>query len=92
MKERLSIMDRRRFIEFSIAALTVGFVSLLASCSQTENIPTLGNQEKLWKLTAASEKVNEPVDLAYVKNTPAFYRDASFGKTDPNFKPKTGGG
>ena len=85
-------MDRRRFIEFSIAALAAGVVSILAGCGKTENIPKLGNQEKLWKMTAASEKVNEPVDLAYVKNTPAFYRDASFGKEDPNFKPKTGGG
>ena len=65
---------------------------LIAGCSKTETVPTLANQEKLWKMTAAAEKVNEPVDLAYVKNTPAFYRDASFGKEDPNFKPKTGGG
>ncbi len=85
-------MDRRRFIEFSIAALAAGALSMLAGCSKTETVPTLGNQEKLWKMTAASEKVNEPVDLAYAKNTPAFYRDASFGKEDPNFKPKTGGG
>ena len=85
-------MDRRRFIEFSIAALTAGALSFMAGCSKTETLPKLGNQEKLWKMTAASEKLNEPVDLAYVKNTPAFYRDASFGKVDPNFKPKTGGG
>ena len=43
-------------------------------------------------MTSASEKMNEPLNLAYAKNTPAFYRDASFGKEDPNFKPKTGGG
>jgi hypothetical protein len=85
-------MDRRRFIEFSIAALSAGLFSILAGCSKTETLPKLGNQEKLWKMTAAAEKVNEPVDLAYAKNTPAFYRDASFGKEDPNFKPKTGGG
>ena len=85
-------MDRRRFIEFSIAALTAGTLSFMVGCSKTETVPKLGNQEKLWKMTAATEKLNEPVDLAYVKNTPAFYRDASFGKEDPNFKPKTGGG
>jgi len=85
-------MDRRKFIEFGIAALSAGAVAMLAGCSKTENIPKLGNQEKLWKMTAASEKVNEPVDLAYAKNTPALYRDTSFGKVDPNFKPKTGGG
>jgi hypothetical protein len=85
-------MDRRRFIEFSIAALAAGATALLVGCSKTEVVPPLGNQEKLWKMTAASEKVNEPVDLAYAKNTPAFFRDASFGKVDPNFKPKIGGG
>lgn len=85
-------MDRRRFIEFSVAALAAGAAAMLAGCSKTEPVPSLGNQEKLWKMTAASEKVTEPVDLAYAKNTPAFYRDASFGKVDPNFKPKTGGG
>ena len=85
-------MDRRRFIEFGIAALAAGALSAVVGCSRTETVPALTNQEKLWKMTAAAEKVNEPVDLAYVKNTPAFYRDASFGKEDPNFKPKTGGG
>ncbi len=85
-------MDRRRFIEFTIAALAAGALSAVAGCGKTEAPPALANQEKLWKMTAAGEKVNEPVDLAYVKDTPAFYRDASFGKEDPNFKPKTGGG
>ena len=85
-------MDRRRFFEFAVAALAAGVVTVLGGCSKTESIPKLGNQEKLWTMTAASEKLNEPVDLAYVKNTPAVYRDASFGKEDPNFKPKTGGG
>jgi hypothetical protein len=85
-------MERRRFIEFGIAALAAGALSLIAGCSKTEAVPKLSNQEKLWKMTAAGEKVNEPVDLSYVRNTPAFYRDASFGKEDPNFKPKTGGG
>ena len=85
-------MERRRFIEFGIAVLAAGALSAVVGCSKTETVPKLANQEKLWKMTGAAEKVNEPVDLAYVKNTPAFYRDASFGKEDPNFKPKTGGG
>jgi hypothetical protein len=85
-------MERRRFIEFGIVALAAGALSAIAGCGKTETVPQLANQGKLWKMTAAAEKVNEPVDLAYVKNTPAFYRDASFGKEDPNFKPKTGGG
>jgi len=85
-------MDRRRFIEFGIAALAAGALSAITGCSKTETAPKLANQEKLWNMAEAAEKVNEPVDLAYAKNTPAFYRDASFGKEDPNFKPKTGGG
>ena len=85
-------MERRRFIEFGIAVLAAGTLSAIVGCSRTEAVPKLANQEKLWKMTAAAEKVNEPVDIAYAKNTPAFYRDASFGKEDPNFKPKTGGG
>lgn len=86
-------MDRRRFIEIGAAALAVGAAALLAGCGKTEPVPaTMGNQEKLWKMAAASEKVAEPVDLPYAKNTPALFKDASFGKEDPNFKPKTGGG
>lgn len=85
-------MDRRRFIELGIAAMATGAAAVLAGCSKTESVPLMGNQDKLWTMTATSEKVNEPVDLAYAKNTPAFFRDASFGKEDPNFKPKTGGG
>ena len=86
-------MDRRRFIEFGIAALAAGAAAMLAGCGKTEAVPHLGgNQEKLWTLTTASGKVSEPLDLAYTKNTPAFYREASLGKVDPNFKPKTGGG
>jgi hypothetical protein len=30
--------------------------------------------------------------LAYSKNTPALYRDASMGKADPSFIPKVSGG
>ena len=85
-------MDRRKFFGFAVAAVAAGVVSVLGGCSKTETSPKLGNQEKLWTMTAASEKLNEPVDLAYAKNTPAVYRDASFGKEDPSFKPKTGGG
>jgi hypothetical protein len=85
-------MDRRQFFAIAVCALGTGVFSVLGGCGKKENAPRLGNQEKLWKMTDASEKLNEPVDLAYAKNTPALYRDASFGKEDPNFKPKTGGG
>ena len=83
---------RSEFIEFGIAALAAGALSAVVGCSKTETVLKLANQEKLWNMAEAAEKANEPVDLAYAKNTPAFYRDASFGKEDPNFKPKTGGG
>lgn len=86
-------MDRRRFIEIGAAALAAGAAALIAGCSKTEPVPAaMGNQEKLWKLAAASGKVAEPVDLPYAKDTPALFKDASFGKEDPNFKPQTGGG
>ena len=85
-------MERRGFIRFGIVALAAGVVSLFMGCTKTESAPKLANQEKLWTMTAASEKVNEPIDLAYAKNTPAFFRDASLGKEDPNFKPKVVGG
>lgn len=86
-------MDRRRFIELGIAALATGAAAMVAGCGKTEQAPPrAGNQDKLWKMTDVSEKVTEPIDLAYAKNTPALFRDASFGKEDPNFKPKTGGG
>ena len=85
-------MDRRTFIESIFAALAVGGISILAGCSKKEKPARLGNQEKLWKMAAGPEKMEEPLDLAYTKDTPAIYRDASMGKEDPNFKPKIGGG
>jgi two-component system response regulator AtoC len=51
-----------------------------------------GNQGKLWQLASGQAKSEEPVDLAYAKETPALYRDASMGKADPNFVPKITGG
>ena len=91
-KERPRVMDRRTFIESVIAALAVGGISFLAGCSQKESASRMGNQEKLWKMASAADKPDEPLELAYAKNTPAFFRDASMGKPDPNFKPKIGGG
>lgn len=85
-------MERRGFIKFGMVALAATIVPLLASCRRAEKAPQIANQEKLWNLTAASGKVDEPIELAYTKDTPAFYRDASHGKEDPNFKPKIGGG
>ncbi len=85
-------MERRRFIETLFSALALGGLFLLGGCAKTEKSAGFGNQEKLWELTAGQKKIDEPVELAYSKNTPALYRDASMGKADPNFVPKLTGG
>ena len=85
-------MDRRTFIESLFAALAMGGISLLAGCGKKDSSPRLGNQDALWKMASTPQKIEEPVTLGYVKDTPAAYRDASMGKEDPNFKPKVGGG
>ncbi len=87
------MMERRGFIRIGVVGLIAGAVAMLTGCSKPESasLPKLTNQEKLWQATAA-EKVSEPVNLAYAKNTPAVYKDASYGKEDANFTPKIGGG
>jgi len=86
-------MDRRAFLEKIIApALALGGALFLAGCGKNPEVPRSGNQEKLWRLAMAKEKVEEPLELSYAKDTPALYRDASLGKVDPSFAPKTGGG
>jgi len=72
--------------------MALGGVFLLAGCQKKEGIPRSGSQDKLWRLASGQEKAEEPVELAYAKDTPAFYRDASLGKADPSFTPKVGGG
>jgi len=87
------MMERRTFIEKLIAGITFGGVFLLAGCRKKEDrIPRSGSEDQLWKLSQSQAKVEEPLDLTYAKDTPAFYRDASLGKVDPSFAPKTGGG
>ena len=85
-------MERRRFIETLFSSLVLGGLFLLSGCGKKEKSAGFGNQEKLWELTAGQKKIEEPVELAYSKNTPALYRDASMGKADPNFVPKLTGG
>jgi len=85
-------MERRRFIEKFLMALTLTGLLLLPGCAKKEKPPGFGNQEKLWQIATGQEKLEEPVELAYAKKTPALYRDASMGKADPSFVPKVGGG
>ncbi len=86
-------MERRTFLERLIAGLALGGVFLLAGCQKTEDrLPRSGSEASLWKLAQSQAEAEEPLEPAYAKNTPAFYRDASLGKIDPSFAPKTGGG
>lgn len=85
-------MERRRFIQRLFEVLTLGGLFLLVGCKAKEKSMAFGNQEKLWNLVSGQQKTEEPVELAYSKDTPALYRDASMGKADPSFVPKVGGG
>jgi hypothetical protein len=72
--------------------LTLGGLFLLVGCKGKEKPAAFGNQEKLWQLVSGQQKTEESIELAYSKDTPALYRDASMGKADPSFIPKVGGG
>ena len=87
-------MDRRTFIErcFSAVALGLGGILLLEGCSKGKSPAGFGNEESLWQLAEGQGKIEEPVESAYAKKTPALYRDASMGKVDPSFVPKVSGG
>ncbi|MGQ9510135.1 MAG: hypothetical protein ACUVTN_12210 [Thermodesulfobacteriota bacterium] len=85
-------MNRRKLMKI------IFFIPFLASfffvqgCGRKENYSGFGNQEKLWNLIETQEKIEEPLDLAYLKGNPAFYRDSSFAKEDTSFVPKISGG
>jgi hypothetical protein len=85
-------MERRTFIQRLFEILAFGGLFLLVGCKAKEKPAAFGNQEKLWQLVSGQQKIEEPIDLAYSKKTPALYRDASMGKADPNFVPKLTGG
>lgn len=72
--------------------MTLSGLLFLSGCERRQRPEKFGNQEKLWRLTETKEKIEEPLEPKYTKDTPAFYRDASLGKNDPSFAPKTGGG
>ena len=83
-------MERRKFIERIGFVLALGSLLLVVGCGKKETSAAFGNQEKLWQMATGQGKLEEPVDLAYAKETPALYRDASMGKADPSFVPKVG--
>ncbi len=85
-------MERRTFIQRLFEALALVGLFLLAGCKGKEKSAAFGNQEKLWQLVSEKQKIEEPIELAYSKETPALYRDASMGKVDPNFVPRLTGG
>ncbi len=85
-------MERRKFIQRCVEAFLLGGCFFLWGCAKQEKTVTFGNQEKLWQLVSGQEKIEEPIELAHAKETPALYRDASMGKADPSFVPKIGGG
>jgi len=85
-------MERRTFIQRLFEALALGGLFLLVGCGKKEKYAAFGNQEKLWQMVGEQQKIEEPIELAYSKETPALYRDASMGKVDPNFVPRLTGG
>ena len=85
-------MQRRTFTQRLFEVLALGGLFVLVGCKAKEKPAAFGNQEKLWQLVSGQQKIEEPIDLAYSKKTPALYRDASMGKADPNFVPKLTGG
>ena len=85
-------MEKKIFFKRLFSILIIGGLLLLAGCGEKERPAGFGNQEKLWQLASGETKAEEPVEPAYAKKTPAFYRDASLGKVDPNFVPKVSGG
>jgi hypothetical protein len=85
-------MGRRIFFKRLFSILVIGGLLLLGGCGKKEEPAGFGNQERLWQLANGEVKAEEPVEPTYAKKTPAFYRDASMGKADPNFVPKVSGG
>ena len=85
-------MERRTFIQRLFEALTLGGLFLLVGCKGKEKSAAFGNQERLWQLVSGQQKTEESIEIAYSKDTPALYRDASMGKVDPNFVPRLTGG
>ena len=85
-------MQRITFFKNIFSVLALGGLLIFVGCGKQEQPVGFGNQEKLWQLMSEQQKIEEPIELAYSKETPALYRDASMGKVDPNFVPRLTGG
>lgn len=85
-------MNRRNLIKIIFFIPFIANFFFIQGCGQKEKSSGFGNQEKLWNLITTQEKIEEPVDLTYLKDTPAFYRDSSFAKEDTSFVPQISGG
>jgi hypothetical protein len=85
-------VKKRRFIEGFFVALAIASLLFIGGCGKTEKPEGSANAEKLWQMTTGQGKIEEPLELAYAKKTPAIFRDASMGKADPSFVPKISGG
>jgi hypothetical protein len=85
-------MNRRKMIKTSFFVFILGGLLFFNGCGKQEKPLVFGNQEKLWNLITSEQSIEEPTELAYTKDTPAFYRDQSMGKADPSFVAKIGGG
>ncbi len=85
-------MIRREVLKRIFLGALLGGILFINGCEKKEKSLGFGNQDKLWNLIITQENIEEPIDLAYSKDTPAFYRDSSFSKGDPSFVPKISGG
>jgi hypothetical protein len=70
-------MERRAFVKKGFTALALGGVLFAIGCDKKEQPRGFGNQERLWQLAAGQGKAEEPLSLAYAKDTPGLFRDAS---------------
>ena len=85
-------MERRAFIERVFLCVDFRKHPPVRRLRKDGESLRFGNEEKLWELAAGRRNWRNPLSLAYSKNTPALYRDASMGKADPSFIPKVSGG
>ncbi|MBM4349576.1 MAG: hypothetical protein FJ106_06765 [Deltaproteobacteria bacterium] len=70
-------MERRAFIGKWFSVLALGGILFAIGCDKKERPRGFGNQERLWQLAAGQGKPDEPLTLAYAKETPGLFRDAS---------------